>query len=136
MTDQSPRPLSYTTDGEVTVPLIDSRWGIRKDDWNRLKRNINKCNQPLSQYSRIMDIFTGIGITAFFTTITFYISKTVIDSWVYAIFIVVFIFSCIIVYLFYYVSNHENNRKNSEIKEIKLDMDEIEASLTVIISKI
>jgi len=124
-------PEGFTTNLIVTtkVPTKESRIGIRQADWDRLKRNLQKCKVPLPNTTRKADFMGALCITTFFTAASLALSKTPVESWIYTIFIVTTIFSALFAWEFNKVAHRDIEVRKSEVAEIEADMQEIESNI-------
>lgn len=122
---------SFTTNIKVTnrVPTEENRLSIREADWNRLKNNLQKCKNPFPNVTRKVDFMAALCVTTIFFTLSLIVSKTSVDSWVYALFVAVIFFTALFAWEFNQVAKHDIDIKKSEIADIESDMQEIESNL-------
>jgi hypothetical protein len=121
--------LTTNTIVTVKVPGFENRIGIRQADWDRLKRKLNKCNTPLPNINRIVDLSLGIFISTILTSLSLYLGDTKLDLWVYAVLVCLIIFSLILACAFHIMGISEAKRRRGDIAEIELEMQEIESNI-------
>jgi hypothetical protein len=117
--------LSFTKEETVFIAADEGCYSIRKIDWDRIKRLVNKTPKKEINYSIYFSILFGIAGSSGVSIVPILFADN-LPSWVAPTYIIVTIVCLVLGFIF---KNYESiNKRNKEvdINEIKIELDEIE----------
>lgn len=121
--------ISWKRDEAISIPSSsqERRIAIRYLDWDRCKKSLKKCNQPIPRFHLVFSFLFGIAATSGFSLITFLLNPlTNLPAWGYPLYSLVCIFSLFTGICFVYVDRKVRSERRSDIASVIEDMDAIE----------
>lgn len=129
---QTTQEVHYQSESSIELPspIKERRRAIRKIDWERCKRNINRLKTyQTNYYSKIYSTSAGLAISAFLSYLTIY-ELTDINITTKNFFLLFTIFSSIFSVIFYLVDRKNISQRHEDIEEIITDMTDIESTFS------
>lgn len=119
--------LNWKREEFIAVPSLDreKRMAIRCSDWERLKRRLSRVADPVPRLSVVYSILFGIAATSGFSIIPIAASED-LPSWVTSLYICVCASSFLCGCVFVWIDRKVRSGKESELQDIKADMNDIE----------
>ncbi len=122
--------LNYNAKGDIALPSCESRLGINRSDWNRIKRLIS--NRPRNKYHLNVwsSVLYGISGSAGLSIIPIYFSSN-LPSWVIPLYVCICIFTLLMAVILT-ILNKRINKEAIEYDDLIIkDMGEVESTLEI-----
>ncbi|MDP3698796.1 MAG: hypothetical protein Q8R47_04360 [Nanoarchaeota archaeon] len=110
---------------DIVAPINDSGLLMKKSDWNKIKRSIEKIPEPSKFLSNIYSMFFGASLSGFLTIISLIGNKN-LSAWIFPSLIIGSIAALIMGFIILKVDQSRGHERNASVKELKTEMEEIE----------
>ena len=114
-----PTPILYPSEEKET------RMAIRREDWNRMKREANSIRPEPKFLRTAYAAFFGVAVTAVFTIISIYDIPQK-SSWILPFYICSAVFSLALAIILFCVDKYNTKSKSTDIRLLRRDMQDIE----------
>jgi hypothetical protein len=132
MSDET-RTVVWERKEPISVPVSDQerRIAIRYLDWDRCKKGLSKISQEVPRFHLVFSFLFGIAASSVFSLIAFYANPAAnLPSWVYPLFILIFVFSLSNAAIFVALDRKMKRNRKSDVDDILEDMNNIEKTFS------
>jgi len=132
MSDET-KTVVWQRNEPISVPMSaqERRIAIRYLDWDRCKKRLSKARQEAPRFHLVFSFLFGIAASSAFSLIALLANPAAnLPSWVYPLFILVFVFSLCNGAIFVVLDKRMRHDKKSDVDDILEDMDGIEKTFS------
>lgn len=122
--------LSYTHTDAIAIPPpgVETRLAIRRSDWGRLKRHVERCKTAdVSGLSGWCLFCFGAGVSSIFTILQLRYAQG-LEPWVMPTSVCVAISSFVLGIVLHMLDRKLRAQRSTHVEELSTDMNEVEAA--------
>jgi hypothetical protein len=122
--------LSYTHTDAIAIPPpgVETRLAIRRSDWARLKRHVDRCNKADIPGLAGWCLFClGVSVTSVFTILQLRYAQG-LEPWVMPTSVCVAACSLVLGIILHRLNRRLGAQRSDQVEELSTDMAEIEAA--------